>query len=59
MTETRNPPTDNGTAVHPQGTRSTVILVSVLSVLTIVFIIAGLVNLQPVIKVFYWLALVL
>ena len=58
MTETRNLPTDHPSATPPQSTNSTLVLIAVLGVLTAVFILAGMTDLQPVMKVFHWLALI-
>ncbi len=58
MTETHNPQTDHTSAAPPQSTNSTLVLIAVLGVMTAVFILAGMTDLQPVMKVFHWLALI-
>lgn len=58
MTETRNRRTDDEPAAHPQSTTSTLILISVLTIVTVVFLVAGFADLQPLMTLFHWLALV-
>ncbi|HYW91044.1 MAG TPA: hypothetical protein VFA95_01040 [Gammaproteobacteria bacterium] len=58
MAQTREQSDNGPRVVHPRATGSTVYLVAFLALMTAFFLFAEFSHLHPIMKLFYWLALV-